>query len=726
MIKPKKTVSNTTIADKMPGLVTIYSIPLGKYTYVNNSVTTVLGYKPKDFLNGGIEFMGSLIHPEDLPEVELQNNKALVAANTQSPKEQLQNLSTDAEYRMKHKKGHWIWVHTELSAFSRNEDGEVAEVLSISTNVTERKEQENQIERLKSEFEILVDKQNKEIQDREKMFRSLIEVVEDYAIFRLDTEGKIRSWNEGVGKILGYTEEEIIGQPTTILFAEDDKAKNLHIEELEKAKSEGTTIQEGIRLRKDGSTFFATVTITPIWDEQGVIEGYSKIIKDVTELKQAEEKIRYHASHDTLTGLANRNSLDEYFTMSKASAIRHGNKMAIIFLDLDRFKTINDTLGHGVGDLLLKEVADRLRSAVRNIDLVARLGGDEFIILVNEVKSAQNVARVANKIIEALLPITRIQDQSLHVTCSMGIAMFPADGQDIFSLLKNSDTALYRAKDAGRNRYQFYDYSMNMQSGSMLSLEQDLRTAVSENQLFMEYQPFTDIATGRVMGVEALVRWNHPKLGILHPFDFIPLAEETGMIVHMGEWIFKTVCEDGKRLRELGYPLKMTVNLSGRQFSENKLVDKICTTLEETGFDANDLEIEITESIAMENVERTSSKLESLKELGISISIDDFGTGYSSLSYLKRFPVQKLKIDQSFVKHAITDGQDRAIIQAIISMAKSMGLTICAEGVESTDQLALLLSMECDYAQGYLISRPLEYDKLTKWLGQLTESAETT
>ncbi len=726
MIKPKKTVSNTTIADKMPGLVTIYSIPLGKYTYVNNSVTTVLGYKPKDFLNGGIEFMGSLIHPEDLPEVELQNNKALVAANTQSPKEQLQNLSTDAEYRMKHKKGHWIWVHTELSAFSRNEDGEVAEVLSISTNVTERKEQENQIERLKSEFEILVDKQNKEIQDREKMFRSLIEVVEDYAIFRLDTEGKIRSWNEGVGKILGYTEEEIIGQPTTILFAEDDKAKNLHIEELEKAKSEGTTIQEGIRLRKDGSTFFATVTITPIWDEQGVIEGYSKIIKDVTELKEAEEKIRYHASHDTLTGLANRNSLDEYFTMSKASAIRHGNKMAIIFLDLDRFKTINDTLGHGVGDLLLKEVADRLRSAVRNIDLVARLGGDEFIILVNEVKSAQNVARVANKIIEALLPITRIQDQSLHVTCSMGIAMFPADGQDIFSLLKNSDTALYRAKDAGRNRYQFYDYSMNMQSGSMLSLEQDLRTAVSENQLFMEYQPFTDIATGRVMGVEALVRWNHPKLGILHPFDFIPLAEETGMIVHMGEWIFKTVCEDGKRLRELGYPLKMTVNLSGRQFSENKLVDKICTTLEETGFDANDLEIEITESIAMENVERTSSKLESLKELGISISIDDFGTGYSSLSYLKRFPVQKLKIDQSFVKHAITDGQDRAIIQAIISMAKSLGLTICAEGVESTDQLALLLSMECDYAQGYLISRPLEYDKLTKWLGQLTESAETT
>ena len=726
MIKPKKTASNTIIADRMPGLVTIYSIPLGKYTYINKSITTVLGYKPKDFLNGGMEFMLSLIHPEDVPEVELQSKKALIAANIQSPKEQLQNLSTDIEYRMKHKKGHWIWVHTELSAFSRNEDGEVAEVLSISTNITERKEQENQIERLKSEFEILVDRQNKEIQDREKMFRSLIEVVEDYAIFRLDTEGKIRSWNEGVGKILGYTEEEIIGQPTTILFAEDDKAKNLHIEELERAKSEGTTIQEGIRLRKDGSTFFATVTITPIWDEQGVIEGYSKIIKDVTELKQAEEKIRYHASHDTLTGLANRNSLDEYFTMSKASAIRHGNKMALIFLDLDRFKTINDTLGHGVGDLLLIEVADRLRSAVRNIDLVARLGGDEFIILVNEVKSAQNVARVANKIIEALLPITRIKDQSLHITCSMGIAMFPADGEDIFSLLKNSDTALYRAKDAGRNRYQFYDYSMNMQSGSMLSLEQDLRTVVSSNQLFMEYQPFTDISTGRVIGVEALVRWNHPKLGILHPVNFIALAEETGMIVRMGEWIFKTVCEDGKKLRELGYPLKMTVNLSGRQFSENKLVDKICTTLEKTGFDANDLEIEITESIAMENVERTSSKLESLKELGISISIDDFGTGYSSLSYLKRFPVQKLKIDQSFVKHAITDGQDRAIIQAIISMAKSLGLTICAEGVESTDQLALLLSMECDYAQGYLISRPMEYDKLTKWLGQLTESAETT
>lgn len=718
-----KLENKTRIADRMPGLVSVYNIKTGKYLYTNKSVTTILGYEPEDFINGGVEFVNSLVHPDDFDALMTYNHKALNIANNENRLEQKENHSALAEYRMRHKDGHWVWVQTESSVFERDQTGLVEEVLSVSANITPRKEQELKIDKLKAEFDNLVDEHNRELLEREKMFRTLIEVIEDYAIFGLDTEGKIISWNEGGSKILGYTEDEIIGQSVELFFAENDRKKQIHKQELDKARTEGTVYREGLRLRKDGTTFFANSTVTPIWDEQGELKGYSKIIRDITELKEAEETIRYHALHDTLTGLANRKALDDHFIQAQSNAIRHGHKLAIIFLDLDRFKTINDTLGHGVGDLLLKEVAYRLRNAVRKVDTVVRLGGDEFIILVNEVQSAQNVARVADKIMESLLPITRIENQSLHISCSMGIAMFPADGQDIFTLLKNADTALYRAKDAGRNRYQFYDYSMNMQSGSQLSLEQDLRSAVIENQLFLEYQPFTDIVTGRVMGVEALVRWNHPTLGVLHPYDFISLAEEIGMIVPMGDWIFKTVCEDGKRLHEMGYPLKMTVNLSGRQFAENRLVDNLTRALDASGFNPNNVEIEITESVAMENINRTSSKLEKLTNHGISISIDDFGTGYSSLSYLKRFAVNKLKIDQSFVKHAITDSQDAAIIQAIISMAKSLGLTICAEGVESEDQLRLLSTLGCDYAQGYLISKPLKYEKLVEWLGELVKAA---
>ncbi len=706
----------TVIADRMPWLVAVYNVKTGQYLYTNKSVTNILGYEPEDFINGGVSFVSSLIHPDDVAEIINKNNKALVEANTQSDETSIESLTFSFEYRMRHKDGTWIWIHTDSSIFKRDEEGEVEQILNVSFNINDRKEQEEHTENLKAEFEDLLESQNQQLQDREWMFRSLIEVVEDYAIFRLDTEGNVGSWNEGVANILGYSESEILGQPISILFTEEDRKNKLHEQELELSKTQGTVLHEGIRLRKDGTTFFATTTITPIWDERGILEGYSKIIRDVTEKKEAEETIRYHAMHDTLTGLVNRESLAERFIIAQSNAVRNGHKLALIFLDLDRFKTINDTLGHSVGDLILKEVAQRIRNAVRKIDVVARLGGDEFIILVNEVKSAQNAARVAEKIMEALLPIIRIQDQSLHVACSMGIALFPADGQDIITLLKNADTALYRAKDAGRNRYQFYDYSMNMQSGSLLSLEQDLRTAVVNDELFIEYQPFTEIKTGKVIGVEALVRWQHPTLGTLYPNEFIQLAEETGMIVPMGELIFKKVCLDGSKLKELGHNLKITVNLSGRQFAETKLINNISSILECSNFDPTDLEIEITESIAMENVSRTTSKLESLNEQGISISIDDFGTGFSSLSYLKKFPVQKLKIDQSFVKNSIADSQDRAIIQAIISMGHSLSLTICAEGIETADQLALLAGMECDFAQGYYISHPLKLNDLIKFL----------
>jgi diguanylate cyclase (GGDEF)-like protein/PAS domain S-box-containing protein len=705
-----------SIADHVPGLVAVYNIQTGEYLYVNKSVTKILGYQPEDFINGGINFTSSLMHPDDAKDVWEKNSEALDAAN-KNPTQEVNNDSiVGFEYRLKHKDGSWVWMHTEGSVFSRDKNGMVENILNISVNITERKIKEDQLATLKSDFEKRVEQQKWELLEREDMFKGLIEVIQDYAIFRLDLDGKVVSWNEGIENILGYTEEEIIGKPLNIIFTQSDQLNNMPQKELDEVKVKGALVQEGIRVRKDGTTFFAVSTITPIKNEMGELQGFSKIIRDVTELKEAEETIRYHALHDTLTGLANRKALDEHFSVAQSLAMRHGHKVAIMFLDLDRFKTINDTLGHGIGDLVLKEVALRLRNSTRNIDIVARLGGDEFIILLNDIYSSKNVMRVADKIMESLAPVIRVGDQSLHITASIGIAMFPTDGQDVYTLLKNADTALYRAKDAGRNRYQFYDYSMNLQSSSLLSLEQDLRTAVSKNEFFMEYQPFIDMKTGKVLGAEALVRWQHPTLGVLSPGQFIPLAEETGMIVPIGKWILQSVCKQGKQFAELGYPLKITVNLSARQFAETSLVDTVTEILDQTQFKPADLELEITESVAMENINRTSSKLTELKEHGMSIAIDDFGTGYSSLSYLKRFPVQKLKIDKSFVKHAITDQQDSSIIQAIIFMGQSMGLSVCAEGVEEKAQLELLTAMGCDIAQGYLISKPVRAEILLDWL----------
>ncbi len=708
------------LADSAPALIAVYNTQTGVYTYVNKAVKKILGYEPEDFINGGMEFVISLIHPDDVSMLIAKNQAALEKANTTRLMSQTDEPISSFEYRIKHKNGSWVWLQTEGSVLSRDTDGKVLEVFKVSLDITKRKLNEAELQDLKKGFEEKLAKQTRDLQERERMFRNLIEVIEDYAIFHLDPNGQVTSWNEGIGNILGYTEQEIVGMSMSIFFTAKDQRDDAHLKELEDAKTKGTTVVEGIRVRKDGTTFYAVATVTPIWAEDGTLEGYSKIMRDVTELKEAEETIRYHAMHDTLTGLANRKALDEHFNISKSMAVRHGNKIGLIFLDLDRFKTINDTLGHGIGDLVLKEVAARLKKAVRKVDIVARLGGDEFVLLINEVHSAQNIGKVANKILESIRPSINVQDHNLHVTASMGIAMFADDGQDIYSLLKNADTALYRAKDAGRNRYQFYDYSMNLQSGSKLSLEQDLRTAVTNNQLRMEYQPFIDIKTGKVLGAESLVRWHHPKLGIVHPFDFIPLSEETGMIVPIGKWILDTVCQQGKIFEQAGFPLKVTVNLSARQFSEAELVSTITDSLNKTGYNAQNLEVEITESVAMDNIARTSLKLNDLKELGISISIDDFGTGYSSLSYLKKFPVQKLKIDKSFVKHAITDPQDSTIIRAIISMGQSLGLTVCAEGVEDEHQFALLRSMECDIAQGYLISKPLPAEQLVDWLKHYT------
>lgn len=432
--------------------------------------------------------------------------------------------------------------------------------------------------------------------------------------------------------------------------------------------------------------------------------------------KTAEETMRHQALHDPLTGLPNRKAIRERFGHLKSEALKNHTTVAFIFIDLDRFKNINDTLGHYIGDEILKEVGARFSSVLRTNDMICRLGGDEFLVVAPDIHKTEEVKHIAEKILHALNGPLVIQGQTLHVGTSMGIALFPQDGTDIHTLLQHSDTALYRAKESGRNRYQFYDYSMNVASYAKLSLENDLRRAVERNELVLYYQPINDMH-GRLIGIEVLLRWHHRKLGLLEPSEFIALAEETGLILPMGEWVIRTAILQQQAWIKNGFAnVKLAINFSSRQFSEFDVATYIKQIQQETGFNPSMLELEITESIAMENTDRTANKLKELRSMGITLSIDDFGTGYSSLSYLKRFPVHRLKIDRSFVAHCMSDEYDASIVRAIIAMAHSLGIDVIAEGVESVDQLAFLREAGTDGVQGYLLGKPMPTDLFTAYL----------
>ncbi|MDQ3018741.1 MAG: EAL domain-containing protein [bacterium] len=466
----------------------------------------------------------------------------------------------------------------------------------------------------------------------------------------------------------------------------------------------------------NGSKRWVSLKADILVDDKGNSSRMVGIVMDITEKKKTEELMTYQATHDPLTGLPNRKGLDEQFLIARNQAMRNRHMVGVMFVDLDRFKNINDTLGHAIGDTILKEAAQRFKSVVRNTDTVARLGGDEFIILVSEVRSSKDMVRAAQKVLKALEDPFMVDNNTLYLSTSIGIALCPQDGEDIFTLFKHSDIALYRAKEAGRNRFQFYDYAMNIQSHAKLSLENDLRGAVSRKEFLLHYQPIVNKET-EVIGVEVLLRWNHPRLGMLSPLEIIPLAEETGLIVPIGQWVLETALLQHKRwLREKLLDCKISINYSGRQFSEHDMVEKLQKTLEHLQYDPQFLELEITESIAMESAERTRNKFADLRNMKVSISIDDFGTGYSSLSYLKNFPVSRVKIDKSFVRYCLTDASDAAIIRAITTMAENLDFTVVAEGVETAEQFKMLIGEGVDGFQGYHISRPVPASEFSAWL----------
>ncbi|MEK7842663.1 MAG: EAL domain-containing protein, partial [Pseudomonadota bacterium] len=443
-------------------------------------------------------------------------------------------------------------------------------------------------------------------------------------------------------------------------------------------------------------------------EEQDLIDAITDDLGRWLERMQAEQRIVEMATHDVLTGLPNRTLLQDRIAQALAHNRRSQEQAAVLFIDLDHFKVINDSLGHDVGDALLQEVAARLAAIVRSEDTVARQGGDEFIVLLPNLASALVVEAVAQKILGALIQPYQIHEKELHIGGSIGIALFPSDGEDVDTLLKNSDIAMYHAKESGRNNYQFFAPEMNQRAAEKHSLGIDLRHTLERNELLLYFQPVIDMPSGKLTSMEVLLRWQHPRHGLIQPDKFIPLAEETGMIVPIGEWVLRQSCLQIVAWREQGYNVpKLAVNLSARQFRQKTLVADIVRILHETGVEPSCLVLEITESMLVANVEETIKTLHQLSALGLEISIDDFGTGYSSLSYLKRYPINTLKIDRSFVRDIATDPNDAAIIAAIIAMAHSLKMRVLAEGVETVEQLDFLTRQGCGRFQGFYFSQPL-------------------
>ncbi|MHB9130783.1 MAG: putative bifunctional diguanylate cyclase/phosphodiesterase [Armatimonadota bacterium] len=523
----------------------------------------------------------------------------------------------------------------------------------------------------------------------------------------------------------GYTPEDLysgVATFTSIIHPADLERVNREVEQyLDEQQNEFVllfriTTKQGdlrwvethiwVRRDSDGRDLLPLIT-----GARGVVTHLQGIMQDVTERKQAEETIRHQAFHDTLTDLPNRVLFHDRLTVALKHAHRNKKKLAVMFLDLDRFKTINDTLGHAVGDQLLQGVAGRLRRLLREDDTVSRLGGDEFTLLLPEITHADDAANVARKILETFRPAFEIDGRELYVTTSIGISLYPNDGLDAQALLQNADTALYHAKEQGRNLYQFYTPSMNARTLERLSLENNLRYALEREQFVVHYQPQVALESGQVIGMESLVRWQHPEMGLVSPAQFIPLAEETGLIEPIGEWVLHEACSQSMRWQHDGFPpLKVAVNLSARQFHQSNLCEMVAKVLQDTGLQPHLLELEITESVAMRNVEYSVMVMRNLKGMGIQLSMDDFGVGYSSLIYLKKFPINTLKIDQSFIRGLNSDPNDEAIATAIIAMAQSLHLQVIAEGVETEEQLTFLRTHQCNGMQGYFFSKPLPSD----------------
>ncbi|MDP3023485.1 MAG: EAL domain-containing protein [Sulfuricurvum sp.] len=572
----------------------------------------------------------------------------------------------------------------ELSVSKKLEtDKESPHFIVLSRDITQRKKSEDQLLKLSQAVE-----------------------QSPNTIIITDLDANIEYANAAFFKTTGYSVEEVIGKNPNLLHSE--KTPSATYADMWEHLTRGENWQgEFINRRKDGTEYIEFIRIAPVRQKDGKITHYMAIKEDISERKQAEERIHYLVNFDPLTGLPNRLQMDDHMQYTLNLAKRNGGFFAVLFLDLDHFKNINDTLGHSIGDKLLIELSKRLTASLRDQDTISRMGGDEFIILLPS-SDAHGTIQVAQKLLNSIAKTFLIEEYQLSITASIGIALYPNDGVDIEMLSKNADTAMYRAKNDGRNSYCFFTPEMQANSHRMLQLSNALHHALERNELHLVYQPQLSASGERIVGAEALLRWQHPEFGSVPPDEFIPIAEENGMILSIGEWVLRTAISQAKSWIDNGHlPIIVAVNISAIQFRHPNLPDLITSILEEAEFPPQYLEIELTESIAMHDPQVAINTMNDLHERGIRMSIDDFGTGYSSLSYLKKFKVYKLKIDQSFVHDIGTNSEDKAIVNAIINMARSLDLQTIAEGVETLEQLEYLRKQGCDEIQGYYYSKPL-------------------
>jgi len=545
------------------------------------------------------------------------------------------------------------------------------------------------------------------IRQSEERYRTILDEMAD-AYYEVNLAGNFIFVNDSLCRHLGQSKEELLGTNVRASIDKEDikTVYNAFSRIYTTGKPEKDIFYKIIR--KDGTIIFIENNGFPLKNKEGEIIGYRGIGRDITERKQAEEKIQFLATHDVLTGLPNRSMFSQLLNYAIQTAQRYQRQFAVLFIDLDRFKIINDTLGHDAGDQLLQEIAARLKQSLRTVDVVGRLGGDEFVILIEEVNDSNNVASVAHKLLTGIMKPITLMGQESRITASIGICMYPKDAKDEQSLMKNADIAMYLAKEEGKNNYQFYSADIQSKSLEHLSIETNLRYALERNELSLQYQAKVDFKTNMITGVEALLRWQSPYLGSITPTQFIPVAEETGLIVPIGRWVLKTACAQNVAWQKQGLPsVCMAVNLSLRQLMDDSLIDDIRTALNDSGMAPNLLELEITESMVMHNPAHIISILAKIKSMGVRLAIDDFGTGYSSLAKIKHFPVDTIKIDRSFVRNIPQDVEDKAITEAIIAMGKTLSLTVVAEGVETEEQMNFLKEHSCDEMQGFYFSKPV-------------------
>lgn len=653
----------------------------GRILLVNRRLCSILGYADGELLDRSFEDFCEGQHGTAHREYV----KDLIAGDM---------AYSAVELSLVHKEGTTIWVHLTVSAL-REPSGKPRYFVYVVKDISERRRAEENLRLAATVFDCSTE-----------------------AIVIADAQANIVKVNRAFTEITGYAEEMAIGNNPRLL------SSGIHDEAFYKGMwatltTLGQWQGEISNRRKNGEIYPSWLTISTVKDGNGEICNYVGLAADLTTRKVAEERLSFLANHDPLTGLPNRTLLGDRLQHAIALANRQETEMALLFLDLDRFKNINDTLGHDMGDLLLQRVGERLCEHVRKCDTLARWGGDEFIMLLETIRRRENAAVVAHRVLQMFAEPFEVTGYEIFVTASIGISLFPKDGGNPQTLLKNADTAMYCVKESGRNNFQFFTPEMNTTAQERFRTESDLRRALTQNELVLYYQPQLEIATGKVVGVEALLRWQHPSRGMISPNQFIPLAEETGLIIPIGEWVIRAACEQNRRWQEAGLrELRMAVNLSRVQLNDHHLAETVSQILRETNLQPEFLEMEITESVMMQNLQNGISILQELDALGIHIAMDDFGTGYSSLCHLRSLPIGTIKIHQSLIRDLPAATDDLAIASAIISLAHNLRLQVVAEGVEREEQLAFLRHQACDKAQGFLFCKPMPAAELEKVLTQ--------